>query len=207
VFTGAGGFVSCRSDTWSIQWKDRDWYMVQESRPDSLAIGPRDTFGIVVAKDGFDTVRGRTVVPDTFSILFPREGDTVSMSDSMVWTRSRTCAGYYMSFRQVEGQDTFYFDMAVSNDSLGPNYDSLRVRMPQMLFLYREPAGPYTIRIYALDTNYFDWVSAGGFGPGAGGGETTHVQGGLGVFGSAVERSVAVYVRPDTMFGQQPKSE
>jgi hypothetical protein len=189
LFPGAGGVIWRGSDTWQMTNSRRDIYLTSELpvRP-----APGDTFGLRVTRDGFDTVYGRTVVPDSFRILFPRTGDTVSMIDSMVWTRSRNCAGYYMSVQSIERRDTFYYSFAVPNDTSGDNFDSLRFRLQQMVFLYLYEPGKHTLRVYALDTNYFDWVRAGGFGAGAD--ETTRLSGGLGVFGSAVGDSIEVQV-------------
>jgi hypothetical protein len=204
TFAGVSGVVGRGSDTWPLVNSVRDVYMTSELNP-----GPAsgDTFSIRIAKDGFDTVYGHTVVPDSFRILFPRMGDTVTMSDSMVWARSRNCAGYYMSFRSVDQGDTFYYSLAIPNDTTGNNFDSLRFTFPQMVFLYQFKPGIHTVRVYALDTNYFDWVSAGGFGPGSGASETTQLSGGLGVFGSGVGESVEVYVKTDTGFRREPTLE
>lgn len=194
MFPGASGLVWRGTDTWSLVNDERDVYVPREPGP---LPAPGDTFGIRVARDGLDTVYGQTVVPDSFRILFPRAGDTVSMSDSMVWTRSRNCAGYDMSITVIAGRDTSFFDLAIPNDTSAGNYDTLVFRLPQMFFLYQFEQGIHTLRLYALDTNYFDWVSAGGFGFG-GGGDTTGLVGGLGVFGSTVVESLTVYVRVDT---------
>ncbi len=204
VFPDVNGFVWRGSDTWPLVRDVRDNYNTRQILP-SPSYG--DTFGLRVAKDGFDTVSGQTVLPDSFRILFPRTGDTVTMSDSMIWTRSRNCAGYYMSFRSVDQGDTFYYSLAIPNDTTGNNFDSLRFTFPQMVFLYQFKPGIHTLRVYALDTNYFDWVRAGGFGLGSGTGETTHLSGGLGVFGSMVGESVKVVVRADTAFSKGPKLE
>jgi hypothetical protein len=67
-----------------------------------------------------------------------------------------------------------------------------------MFFLYQFKPGIHILRLCALDTNYFAWVSAGGFGSGTGTGETTQLSGGLGVFGSGFGDSVEVYVKKDT---------
>jgi hypothetical protein len=166
-----------------------------------VEVGMQDTWLIRAVKPGFDTVRARTVVPGGFEILFPAAGDTVSVRDSMVWTRSRTGKGYYLSFREVEEGDTFYIDALVPNDSFDLNYDSLRVRIPKMLFLLLvapppdSPPKPCTLWVWALDTNYYDWVLSAA---GAGGRSESHLSGGLGVFGSVVERMVPVWVRGDT---------
>jgi hypothetical protein len=203
------GVVWRGSDTWPLVHDTRDNYNTRELHPWPAS---GDTFGIRVAKDGFDTVYGRTIVPDSFRILFPLSGDTVSIDDSMVWTRSRNCAGYYMSFQSIERGDTFYFGLAIPNDTTGNNFDSLTFTFPRMVFLYQFLPGVHTLRVFALDTNYFDWVSSGGFGFGGGAsGETTRLSGGLGVFGAAVGESVEVYVRTDTIgprgYGRRQKSE
>ena len=204
VFPDVNGVVWRGADTWPLVHDARDNYSARQVLP-SPVYG--DTFGIRVAKEGFDTVFGQTVVPDSFRILFPRAGDTVTMSDSMVWARSRNCAGYYMSFRSIDQGDTFYYSLAIRNDTTGNNFDSLRFTFPQMVFLYQFKPGVHTLRVYALDTNYFDWVRAGGFGLGSGASETTHLSGGLGVFGSAVGESLKVFVMTVTAFSQGPKSE
>ena len=204
VFPDVNGVVWRGSDTWPLVHDVRDNYNTRQILP-SPSYG--DTFGLRVAKDRFDTVFGRTVVPDSFQILFPRVGDTVAMSDSMVWIRSRNCAGYYMSFRSVDQGDTFYYSLAIPNDTTGNNFDTDTFTFPQMVFLYQFKPGIHTLRVYALDTNYFDWVRAGGFGFGSGTGETTHLSGGLGVFGSMVGESVKVVVRTDTGFRREPTSE
>lgn len=192
LFPDVSAAVWRGNDAWPLVHDVRDNYNTGQILP-SPTYG--DTFGIRVAKDGFDTVHGRTVVPDSFRILFPRGGDTVTMSDSMVWTRSRNCAGYYMSLQSIDRGDTFYYSLAVPNDTTGNNRDSLRFILPQMVFLYQFEPGKHTLRVYALDTSYFDWVRTGGFGPGTNTGETTYLSGGIGVFGSAVGESVEVYVK------------
>jgi hypothetical protein len=204
IFPGADGVIWHWPYTRPLANTTRDFYSTGVPHPGPA---PGDTFGIRVAKDGFDTVYGQTVVPDSFRLLFPLGGDTVSINDSMVWTRSRSCAGYYMSLRSVDQGDTFYYSLAIPNDTTGNNLDSLRFKFPQMVFLYQFKPGIHTLRVYALDTNYFDWVSAGGFGFGSGTGETTHLSGGLGVFGSMVGESVKVVVRTDTGFRREPTAE
>ena len=195
VFADASGLIWRGGDTWPLVHLVRDVYTTLGLNPRP---GPGDEFGLRVARAGFDTVYGRTVVPDSFRILLPRDGDTVTMSDSMVWTRSRGCAGYYMSFRSIDQGDTFYYSLAIPNDTSGNNFDSLVFTFPQMVFLYQFETGKHTLRVYALDTSYFDWVRARGFGPGAGPDTASRLTGGLGVFGSAVAESVEVYVRTDT---------
>ncbi len=170
-----------------------------------LLVQEGDTWYIQVMSEEFDPVFGKTVVPGDFNIQYPQPNDTVSMNDSMVWTRSGNCKGYFLSFRHIESLDTFYWDLVYPNDSFSANYDSARVHIPRMFFLLLvtpprdSPPKPCTLRVWALDTNYYHWVGANGFV--AGGqlvSDTSYLIGGLGVFGSAVERSVPVFVRSDT---------
>jgi len=165
-----------------------------------LAVRPGDTFSILVAKDGFDTVSGRTVIPDTFHFLYPRQGDTVTPYDSLGWTRSRTAAGYYFSFVHVEDGDTSSWVIAIGNDSLGSGqpFDSVKVHIGQMLFYYVDDPGWKKLTVYAVDSNYYDWVRTGGFGSGGVPPETTYLAGGLGVFGSAAVETLSFYLKRDT---------
>jgi hypothetical protein len=200
VFAGASPCLWRRPDTvWQLAYVSRDLYYLSMGE----YVRPRDTWHLRVARDGLDTVLGSTVVPDTFSILYPHRGDTVTWRDSMVFSRSRNCAGYFMSFKNIEGRDTFYFDFTFANDTTGRNFDTLLFRIPQMVFLYQFSPGLHYLRVVALDSNYFDWVRQGGFGMGGGGNaEESRLAGGLGVFGSAVYREVSIYVRPDTTDGR-----
>lgn len=201
VFPGASIQIRSKNDTWNLSYLGGDIYQTAES----VVVNEGDTFHIVVVHPEFDTVTGRTVVPGGFTIRFPGPGDTVSMSDSMVWTRSQNCRGYFMSFRQISSQDTFYIDFLIPNDLFGPNSDTTRVKLDQMYFLYlvapppNSPPKPCTLHLWALDTNYYIWSAAGGL---VAGGQTVQdscrLQGGLGVLGSAVERFVPVFVRGDT---------
>jgi hypothetical protein len=173
-----------------------------------LAVSPGDTFDIVVAEPGFDTVRGRTVVPDTFRFLYPQDGDTVTLSDSLGWTRSRTAAGYYFSLISDQSGESTIFDIVVGNDSTGQGYDSTRVHFPGLFFYYGDKPGWKTLAVYAVDSNYFDWMRLVGFGGGGGTPpETTYLTGGLGVFGSAAVETLRFYLKTDTMFGTGPSSE
>jgi hypothetical protein len=180
-------------DTWPLSYDERSYYGMTLSPP-----RPSDTYYLRVSAPGFDTVYGRTVVPDTFSILYPREGDTVNLNDSLNWSRSRSCAGYYIAVQSIRQDDTSYYEIAVPNDSFGLGYDSLVVRIPSMFFLYGYREGTLTLPVLAVDSNYYDWVRQGGFGPGGGSAPESHLIGGIGVLGSACQRGITVYYQPDT---------
>jgi hypothetical protein len=185
-------------------WRGADTWQLSAARLDSvwsyfpdrgITAEPFDTFSLLVAKPGFDTVRGTTLVPDTFSLLDPLPGDTITVQDSLIWTRSRHSAGYYLSLRQqFQGQE---FDVSgvVPNESIpGLPYDTLVARLP-LYFLSQQPQGPFTLRLMALDTNYYEYVRGSQF---QGGQSDSRLAGGIGVFGSGVERSVEVYLKQDT---------
>ncbi|MGQ9678389.1 MAG: DUF4249 family protein [bacterium] len=208
VFPGASVQIWSKNGNWNLSHCGSDLYQTAES----VVVNEGDTFNITVAHPEFDTVTGRTVVPGGFTICLPRPGDTVGINDSMVWTRSPNSLGYLMSFRRIVSQDTFYIDLLVPNDSFSPNYDSALVKLPRMFFLYLVTPPPdsppklCTLNLWALDTNYYIWSAAGGL---VAGGQTVRdsgrLQGGLGVFGSAVERFVPVFVRADTLSPRRVK--
>ena len=194
-FRGASVLLWNEGDTWELAEQENGRYKETGFAPPVS----HDTYGIQVTHPGFDTVLGSTVVPDTFSFLHPMPGDTVDQYDSLVWSRSRSCVGYYMSMEQVIDSDTFFYTIVVPNESIpGWPYDSLTERFPLVFLQYREE-GPCTLRLCALDQNYFDWMSGGGQGFGGGSNiMSAGIAGGVGVFGAAVQREVAVYFRPDT---------
>jgi hypothetical protein len=163
---------------------------------DSLCPTYFDTVWLEVAHPDFDTVRGHTVVPGDFEIVWPPDGDTVSLFDSLVWRRSRNAAGYYMSFQF----ETLAVNLIAPNDSTGGNLDSLYYRLPRLFFLFGYDEGPQTFTLCALDTNYYQWVMAGGFGGGGGGGlDTFRLENGVGVWGSMVARQFSIYYKPDSL--------
>jgi hypothetical protein len=171
----------------------------------SLSVRRGDTFNITVAESAFDTVRGRTVVPDTFRFLYPRNGDTVTLLDSLGWSRSRTAAGYYFPLLRVESGESTSFTVVIGNDSMDESYDSMRVHFPRMFFYYGDAPGWKSLVVYAVDSNYYDWMRLVGYGSGGGAPpETTHLTGGLGVFGSAAVETLSFYLKTDTTFRRQP---
>ena len=200
-FPGAEVRLWRGQDTWTFY--NTSWSYQCRSK---INISPSDTFFLRITHPEYDTVSGRTIMPDTFSIVCPQPGDTVTTEDSLIWTRSRTCSGYYMSFAYLEMGDTFHYNIVIPNDRLrGLPQDTL-VRLP-LLWLDYGPKGPLTLRICALDTNYFNWIQdilRGNFARQTQ--QTAGITGGIGVFGSATVCSVRVYVKHDTIIGYLPGS-
>jgi hypothetical protein len=141
-------------------------------------------------------------VPDTFRILYPARGDTVSDGDSLVFTRSRNASGYMVSYDYDFQGEHWRGWFAFPNESIpGVPYDSLIMRLPMLWLRTVMPYWPYELVVAALDSNYFEWAGGTGNDPrrnreflSAG------VIGGIGVFGSLCETSCTLYVRPESTY-------
>lgn len=175
-------------DTWQLTHREGSYY----SSSARLTIRSFDTFYFRASKAGFAPVTGHTFVPGAFHILWPRPGDSVSSRDSLVWTRSRHAKGYFLAFRQIVGRETLHVKLPVPNDSIpGLPYDTATARIP-LFFLSQQPEGHFTVHLWACDTNYYDWVE--GIARNRSGLDSTRINGGVGVFGSAYACSVRVYI-------------
>jgi len=166
-------------------------YTTHESKRECRIL-PGDTFRLQVSALGFDTVFGRSVVPDSFSVLAPRDCAFVHVTDSIVWTRSPNCAGYFFSYAEYYWMpENPWFEFKVPNDSLAG-------RLPMFFFTgqyYRR----FMLYVMALDSNYFDWARgiAENMQPDQRQQES-RLTGGVGVFGSAYACSLQVVVLPDS---------
>jgi hypothetical protein len=146
-----------------------------------LSIQPATTYELMVIKEGLDTLYGITTVPSDFIIQNP-EYDTLTLSDTVVFTRSHgaavymcTCGYDYTGYRV---RFLYYPDPVDTIETLVlGNY------------FYDIPSGFYPFTIDACDSNYFkytwertDSVYAAG------------VTGGLGLFGSSWTVSKQFYI-------------
>ncbi|MBM3332304.1 DUF4249 family protein [candidate division WOR-3 bacterium] len=192
TFVGADVWLLRAADSFRLPWADRDRYAFDWTGS-APAIGPDETIRLRVTRAGFDTVNASTITPCDFTILYPEDGDTVTLADSIGWSRCPGAKGYYLSRRIEQRRQEFVFDLVIANDSLGDDYDSLKVNIPQLAFLYGDTAVSQRLSIYAVDSNYFYWVDDGG------GQYVNRVTGGVGVFGSAVRRDLQLYLRRDTL--------
>ncbi|MEO0079958.1 MAG: DUF4249 family protein [candidate division WOR-3 bacterium] len=179
-FSGATVRLWKGNDTWEFCYDTKSNYLSREA----VTVQSRDTFYLQVSAPGFETVWARTVVPDTFSITKPVGGDTVSVDSLLCWTRSRNCGGYLLAVGDTSG--TWF---------IGALPDSLAGRLP-MFFLAGAPGEQYTLHLLALDTNYYNWmIMAAADTVGVRQNRVSGLVGGMGVFGSAVECSVRVFVK------------
>jgi hypothetical protein len=161
-----------------------------------------DTVGLRVAREGFDTVEARTVVPDTFFIVYPDSGDTITPLDSMVWRRSRGAHGYLVGFSYVYEGEEWHTWVVVPDESIrGMPFDTLYARVPLYFLNYTSP-GQHVMRILAMDSNYYTWTNEAFRNPRPGSGFlSAGVEGGVGVFGSGCEAEVQVWLRRDSTPG------
>jgi hypothetical protein len=143
---------------------------------------PGDTYDLMVAKDGFDTLLATTTVPDTFTIFFPIFGDTLMLEDTISLTRSAGAALYSLSFiHETGGFGPFFWHE--------PNPLDTIVQVPVSRYLNEPFEGYFTIYIAAYDSNFYEYYQSEGDSIIQAG-----VTGGVGLFGSAWTRATLTYV-------------
>jgi hypothetical protein len=190
LVTDASVRVAWLDSTWTLPHAARDRY--ETALPGRL-VAPGDTVRLVVARPGFDTVFATTVIPDTFAIRWPRTGDTITVRDSLVWTRGDGIGGWFISVTMVDsiGREPM-LEFVFPNDSIEPGFP--------LYFLARAPEGRYELAILSLDRNYYNWAARGFGGPGGfNESDTFDLVGGVGVFGSGMLRTVRFCFRCDTI--------
>lgn len=155
---------------------------------DSLMVNPLETYYLNIIVPGEGEIYSMTVVPDTFRIIQPTEGDTLDKSSHLpfiIWRRSWNAASYYI-------------DISSRTDSTHVNGTTISAQdtiFPIFPFFFGDP-GDYVIKVAAIDINYYDYLKGEEGHPGTAGEEgPSHVYGGLGVFGSCVVESVQVFVK------------
>jgi len=161
---------------------------------DSVEIKPLHTYHLLVSAKDMDTVRGRTSVPGDFEIIYPEEGDTLSSAgDSLVLKKSKGARGYYIILSIVV--DTTYSGSYSWTESQDTTQDSLvSYHIPTCFHIWESGSGSGIIKIIAMDTNYWsyrhkwDWEEEGIR-------LQEGIEGGLGVFGSAVVDSVRIFIK------------
>ena len=147
-----------------------------------MTIQPGTIYYLEVSKQSFDTLFGETKVPDAFQFL-NQPNDTITLEDTVIFSRSDGAIVYYCLFRSVEFygiKDEFW----LKPDTL----DSLvKIRVGD--HIGDLPEGLCHITIIAFDRNFYKYF----FEPDdslrqAG------VTGGLGLCGSAWRESITLYL-------------
>lgn len=171
--------------------EDTVYYAPVEGSPglwapmDSIEVFPLKTYRLEVVTDKGE-VYGEATVPDTFGITQPEAGDTLyrDRAPVLIWRRSQGAAGYLIDISSLA--DTTHVTGIVSaGDTIFP-----------ILSFFLADSGEHTLKVAALDSNYYDYMwMRSGVEAGTGGEEVTHIEGGLGVFGACVVDSVQVYAQ------------
>jgi hypothetical protein len=150
---------------------------------DSIVLNPMDTINICVKANGFDDISGTTIIPDSTTLLYPTNNDTVNHSDSLV-VKTNLNAHYYFTVYQEDKEDS------ILKGPISPEPDSLiKLRFAMVSTL---GSGNYRIEIKAYDTNYFKYLPVGMSSPGN---NPSGLNGGFGVFGSVSTKEIHLYLK------------
>ena len=169
--------------------EDTVYYAPVEGSPglwapmDSIEVFPLKTYRLDVVIDS-EKIYGEATVPDTFGITQPEAGDTLyrDRAPLLIWRRSQGAMGYLIDISSLA--DTTHVTGIVSAaDTIFP-----------ILSFFLADSGKHTLKVAALDRNYYDYMWMTG-PPGTGEEGETHIEGGLGVFGACVVDSVQVYAQ------------
>ncbi|MCK4755402.1 DUF4249 family protein [candidate division WOR-3 bacterium] len=150
--------------------------------PYPLLIQPEKTYQLTVVKEGFDTLIAQTKTPGNFSIVYPQSHDTLTISDTIILTKSSGAPYYYGYFTDENDYKIPFWYVPDTLDSL--------VRIPIPFYLTFAQSGYYRIEILACDENYYQYSQ---FKPEQDSVLQAGVTGGVGVFASYRTRYVYVY--------------
>jgi len=145
-------------------------------------IEPEKTYQLTVMKEGFDTVIAQTKTPGNFSIVYPQSLDTLTISDTIILTKSSGAPYYYGYFTDENDYKIPFWYVPDTLDTL--------VRIPIPFYLTFAHSGYYRIEILACDENYYQYSQ---FKPEQDSVLQAGITGGVGVFASYQYRSVHVY--------------
>ncbi len=148
----------------------------------SFWIEPEKTYQLTVMKEGFDTVIAQTKTPGNFNIVYPQFLDTLTISDTIILTKSSGAPYYYGYFTDENDYKIPFWYVPDTLDSL--------VRIPIPFYLTFAQSGYYRIEILACDENYYQYSQ---FKPEQDSVLQAGITGGVGVFASYQYRSVRVY--------------
>ncbi|MFA5033220.1 MAG: hypothetical protein WC614_09380 [bacterium] len=152
---------------------------------DSIVLNPMDTINICVKADGFDSVCGTTVIPDSIIILHPTNNDTVNQLDSLVVKNTPNTYSHFTVYR--EDRDSIITERgSTESDSLliGPFY----------WFDLKE--GLYKVEVKLYDKNYTQYEgNRMGMMGSSGNTKRVGLNSGFGVFGSVVTKEIYLYFK------------
>lgn len=157
-----------------------------------IFVQPESIYSLYLEAHGIKPLTGHTRVPGRFKIISPLPDDTITLSDSLVFTKSRFEAGYYLCCRTKEAE---YYSVERMHPPQFTNDTILKFPVEQFYHYITQP-GYYQFYVIACDTNYFNyrnhWEDNGQNAPPKYG-----IENGIGFFGSTWVESVNVYVKVD----------
>ncbi|MEO0102614.1 MAG: hypothetical protein ABIK81_02800 [candidate division WOR-3 bacterium] len=127
-----------------------------------------------------DTLWGRTKVPDTFSITFPKDFDTIPFSDidSVIWRKSLGRKVYF--FAVIHPDTTKPLIPIVTKDTF--------VALSRYRNFYFDTTANYIIKVGAWDENRYRYMVMKNYEPDT-------LGEGLGHFSSQTEDTISIYIR------------
>ncbi|HEX7319508.1 MAG TPA: DUF4249 family protein [bacterium] len=155
---------------------------------DTVPVNAGDTYNLMIAADGYDTVYGQTTVPDDYQIIYPLSGDTMTLLDTLLFTVGKGIEDYQIECWVEEYERGFYYYFPnFENDSI--------IGFPVFVFSdfvqQFDTTTLFTFMVIGYDSNYYNYhyFYDSDDPPQCG------VSGGIGLFGSAWVRSVDVYLK------------
>lgn len=134
---------------------------------DTFPVVHSQTYHLQVSAKGFDTIRGVTTVPDSFEIIFPEDGDTVQLLDTMIIK--------WKNRHQWVRLELYYQDSLLCWNFYGMVGDTI-LELPFWSCLY--DTGYYRLMVGVYDSNYVNYnIDASKLQCG--------IENGIGLFGSA----------------------
>lgn len=159
--------------------------LLRYTTSDTFALLPLETYRLVVAKEGFDTLFGETMIPGGFDFIWPSEGDTMTVVDSIIFRKNTGVSIYFCYFWGLIS-DTWY---TTGTFVYEPVASETLVKIPLYDYFSDYPSGMYTITFSALDSNFYEYYNAPDNDLVQAG-----IENGVGLFGSASVDSIVNYI-------------
>lgn len=177
ILVGSG-----QCDTLIEESEKRGFFMTA----DSFQILPGQSYELEVRAKDFETVYGTTLIPDSFRIVSPNNGDTVDhLSDTLVIMKDYPSQLFRIGFIDSTGN---YIDCLWWGRE-----DTTFVRVPFAHILYGEMGicCRYTLKISVPDSNFYQYE----FSPADDSIRGYGIKNGIGVFGSVWTEKREIFVR------------
>lgn len=150
-----------------------------------IYIQAESTYHILVQAPGFEPVTGKTKIPGKFRIISPNWLDTMSITDTIKFTKSKGGAIYYVfcDAEHIGGYAWWVYLPGITSDTI------MNVAISQFQEEYISSSGFYLFTVFVHDSNYFNYEFHWGSDYPCYG-----IENGIGFFGSAWAESLKVYI-------------